>query len=35
MVEDYQTVDAGELNDLVSRESEASAQVLRLWARKG
>jgi len=35
MVEDYQVVDAGELNNLVARQAEASAQVIRLWAKQG
>lgn len=34
MVEDYQVVDAGELNDLVARQAEASAQVIRLWSKQ-
>jgi flagellar biosynthesis/type III secretory pathway M-ring protein FliF/YscJ len=35
LVDNYESVDAGDLNRLIERESEAAAQVIRLWTRHG
>lgn len=35
MVENFETVDSTQLNNLIENESEASAQVLRLWSKNG
>jgi len=35
LVENYESVDADDLNRLVDREAEAAAQVLRTWSAKG
>lgn len=35
LVENYESVDADDLNRLVEREDEAAAQVIRLWNRQG
>lgn len=35
LVENYESVDAADLNRLVDREAEAAAQVLRQWSAKG
>jgi flagellar biosynthesis/type III secretory pathway M-ring protein FliF/YscJ len=35
LVDNYEAVDAGDLNRLIERESEAAAQVIRLWTRHG
>jgi flagellar M-ring protein FliF len=35
LVDNYESVDAGDLNNLIERESEAAAQVIRLWTRHG
>lgn len=35
MVDGFVTVDSSQLNQLISKESEASAEVIKLWARSG
>jgi flagellar M-ring protein FliF len=35
MVDNYEAVDADDLNRLVEAEADAAAQVIRLWTRKG
>ncbi len=35
LVDNYEAVDAQDLNRLVDRENEAAAQVIRLWSRQG
>ncbi len=35
LVDNYEAVDADDLNRLVDREDEAAAQVIRLWSRQG
>ena len=35
LVENYEAVDADDLNKLVESESEAAAQVIRIWSRAG